>query len=80
MIQDAKTIAQQIDAVRDYIVLGSISEDYFGKSPAWLSRKINGKGFNSGTTTEFTPEEKELFRGALLDIAEKLRTTALAIV
>lgn len=55
-----------------------ISQKYFGKSRSWLSQKMTGINGN-GVATEFTPEEKETLRGALCDLAERIRTCAAQI-
>lgn len=75
-----KTIREQVADISTAICWGEISEVYFGKSPAWLSLKMRGKGFNGKPTGDFTPEEKELFRGALCDLADRIRRVAENIV
>ena len=54
---------------------GKISKNYFGKSASWIYNKlseIDGNGGKGG----FTPEESEQFKGALYDLAERLRKAA----
>lgn len=55
-----------------------ISQKYFGKSRSWLSQKMTGRNGN-GVETEFTPEEKEVLKGALCDLAERIRVCAAKI-
>ncbi|MBP3356747.1 MAG: DUF5053 domain-containing protein [Rikenellaceae bacterium] len=52
-----------------------IARDYFGKSSSWLYHKldeIDGNGGKGG----FTEEELLRFKGALCDIADRIRRTA----
>lgn len=70
------TIKEQVADISTAICWGEISEVYFGKSPAWLSLKMRGKGFNGQAVGDFTPEEKEIFVGALVDLADRIRSVA----
>lgn len=52
-----------------------IARNYFGKSSSWLYHKmdcIDGNGGKSG----FTPEEAAQFKGALCDLADRIRKCA----
>lgn len=73
------TMQQQLGGIIDYVNLRHIAEDYLNKSPSWLYKKLKGQGFNAGSSGAFTAEECELLRYALLDLSEKIKTTALAI-
>lgn len=77
--EEQMTMRQQIADIVDYIDLGSIAEDYFNKSGSWLYKKVKGQGFNPNTPGGFTPAETEQLRSALLDLAERIRKTAIAI-
>lgn len=52
-----------------------ISQKYFGKSRSWLSQKLTGIDGN-GKETEFTNEEKEILKGALCYLANRIRICA----
>ena len=52
-----------------------ISQKYFCKSSSWLSQKLKGIDGN-GKETEFTNEEKEILKGALCDLANRIRICA----
>ena len=54
---------------------GEFAKNYFGKSPSWFYHKFNGIDGNGGVGG-FTPEEAEQFRGALYDVAERIRRVA----
>ncbi len=71
-----QTIKQQVDDIIVDISWSELSERYFGKSPSWLSRKMNGKGFNGNAPGNFTEAEKEQLRGALCDLADRIRRVA----
>ena len=70
------TMKQQLWDIIVEVSWGEISEQYFNKSRSWLSKKMNGKGFNGEPHAEFTAEEKEILRGALVDLSERIRTAA----
>lgn len=72
------TIREQVWDIIVEVSWGQISEQYFGKSRSWLSKKINGKGFNGGEG-DFTEEEKEQLKGALFDLSERIRKVAYQI-
>lgn len=71
-------MAQQVDDIIVEVSWGQISEQYFKKSRSWLSKKMNGKGFN-GEEGDFTQEEKEILRGALVDLSERIKKAAYGI-
>ena len=48
---------------------------YFGKSSSWLYHKLDGIDGNGGKGG-FNEEEAEKLRGALCDIADRLRRAA----
>ena len=72
------TIREQVWDIIVEVSCGQISEQYFGKSRSWLSKKMNGKGFNGGEG-DFTEEEKEQLKGALFDLSERIRKVAYQI-
>lgn len=49
-----------------------LSRRYFGKSNSWLYHKMDGRDGN-GKPTAFTPEEAEQLKGALCDLADRIR-------
>lgn len=73
--QEKKTIQEQLWDIIVEVSWGEISEQYFKKSRSWLSKKMNGKGFN-GEEGDFTPEEKEILKGALVDLSERIKKAA----
>lgn len=65
--------------------LSYIAEHYFGKSVAWLSQRLNGTLVRAWLYNKlngiddnggFTEKEKELLRGALFDLSERIRRAA----
>lgn len=52
-----------------------LSKTYFGKSNSWLYHKLDGIDGNK-KPTEFTEEEKILLKGALVDLADRIRHAA----
>lgn len=57
---------------------GDIAHNYFGRSASWFYQKRNGLDVN-GKPAAFTPDEKERLRGALCDLADRIRRAADAI-
>lgn len=57
------------------INVAKIASRYFGKSSGWLYHKFDGKDGN-GKETDFTPEELQQLRGALYDLADRIRKAA----
>ena len=54
---------------------GHLSMDYFGKSPSWLYNKLRGIDGN-GNPVSLTDEELAQFKGALCDLADRIRRVA----
>ena len=52
---------------------GHIAMDYFGESPAWLYEKLEKERGEEGA---FTDEEISKFKGALCDLADRIRKVA----
>ena len=65
------TIKQQIKEVSDIISLKYIAENYFGKSTAWLSQRINGCPVR-GKIYTLKEEELAILNDAIKDIGKKL--------
>lgn len=64
--------------IQDILLLVSwreVSRTYFDKSASWLYHKLDGIDGNGGVGG-FTDEEKELLRGAMCDMANRLRAAA----
>ena len=55
---------------------GHIAMDYFGKSPQWLHQKMEKEIGEEGA---FTNEELLTFKGALCDLADRIRRVADAL-
>lgn len=54
---------------------GHIAARYFHKPSSWLYQKMDGIDGNGGADG-FTPEEADRLRGALCDLADRLRRAA----
>lgn len=65
-------------ALRDIdlnISWGHIARDYFQKSVSWFYQRLNEVD-GHGNPCEFTPEEKEQLRDALIDLSDRIRRAA----
>ena len=52
-----------------------IANDYFQKSVSWFYQRLNEVD-GHGNPCEFTTEEKEQLRGALIDLSARIRRAA----
>jgi len=52
-----------------------LANRYFEKSGSWLYHKLDGVDGNK-KPTEFTEEEKYQLKGALIDLADRIRRAA----
>lgn len=69
-VEKTLSVKEQIEDIGFDISWAKISRRYFGKSASWIYDKF------SQVKEGFTEEEKEQFRGALYDLAERIRKTA----
>lgn len=73
--EEAKTMKQKLADLLVAISWADLSRTYFGKSNSWLYHKMNGIDGN-GKPTDFTEEEKEILKGALYDLSNRIRIAA----
>ena len=69
------TMYQQMDDIFDAIVWGNLAKTYFEKSASWFYNKMKGIDGN-GKPTEFNLEERIRMKGALCDLADRIRRAA----
>lgn len=72
------TMKQQLEDILISISWRDLANRYFEKSGSWLYHKLDGVDGNK-KPTEFTEEEKYQLKGALIDLADRIRRTADAI-
>ena len=65
------TMAEKLGEVTKIVSMAYIAQHYFGKTRSWLSHKLNGNTVN-GKKSDFTTNEIETLKFALLDISKKL--------
>ena len=78
MAQEKAKITDMKSRLKDVMMLLSWREmawQYFGKSSSWLYHKLDGIDGNGGKGG-FTTEEAEKLKGALCDVADRLRHAA----
>ena len=68
-------VRRKLSDISTDIVLGKIARRYFGKSVSWFYNKMNGIDGNGGEGG-FTPEELQQLKGALCDLADRIRRAA----
>ena len=69
------TIKARLADILMHVSWGDISREYFGKSGSWLYHKMNGIDGNK-KPTDFTVEERYQLKGALIDLADRIRRAA----
>lgn len=69
------TVKGQLYDLLVSISWADLSKRYFGKSGSWLYHKLDGVDGNKKPTT-FTEEEKQQLKGALCDLANRIRLAA----
>ena len=63
------TVKQRMQDILLCVSWREIANTYFDRPASWLYNKLNGIDDNGG----FTEKEKELLRGALFDLSERIR-------
>lgn len=74
MIKEKDSVRQTLAAVYEDINWAYLAKNYFGKSRSWLYHKFSG--MNNGKADDFNDVDRERLKGALVDIATRLRKTA----
>lgn len=73
-----KSMKEQMASVSTYISWGQVARTYFDKSASWFYHKLNGVDGNM-QPTEFSKSEKQHFKDALCDLADRIRKAAESI-
>jgi hypothetical protein len=69
------TVKARLADILMHVSWGDISREYFGKSGSWLYHKLNGIDGNK-KPIDFTVEERYQLKGALIDLADRIRRAA----
>ena len=69
------TMKARLSDILMHVSWGDISRAYFGKSGSWLYHTMDGIDGNK-KPTEFTVEERYRLKGALIDLADRIRRAA----
>ena len=73
IVNQQTTVRQVLNDVYEDINWAYLAQDYFGKSRSWLYHKFSGR--NNGKPDDFSDIDRERLKGALVDIANRLRMT-----
>lgn len=68
------SVRQVLADIYEDINWAYLAKNYFGKSRSWLYHKFSG--MNNGKPDDFSDVDREKLKGALCDIADRLRRTA----
>jgi len=69
------TVKARLEDLLISISWSDLSKRYFGKSGSWLYHKLDGVDGNK-KPTDFTVEERYQLKGALIDLADRIRRAA----
>lgn len=69
------TMKKQLEDILLAISWWELAHRYFEKSGSWLYHKLDGVDGNK-KPTEFTMEERYQLKGALVDLADRIRKAA----
>ena len=75
IIEKKLTVRKQLEDILLEVSWAKLSKKYFDRSPSWIYHKMDGIDGN-GKEVGFSPQELEEFRGALYDLAERIRKSA----
>ena len=67
----AGTVKAELEDILLAISWSDLSKTYFGKSSSWLYHKLDGLN-----GIQFSDEEKQTLKGALVDLADRIRRAA----
>lgn len=71
------TTRSKVDGIMLDISWQALAHRYFGKSSSWFYHKLNERDVNkTGNPSKFTADELEQLKGALCDLADRIRKTA----
>lgn len=68
-------VKMRIQDIQLLVSWREIARTYFGKSASWLYHKLDGIDGNGGVGG-FTDEEKDMLRGALCEVSNRIRAAA----
>ena len=72
LMMQKPAIRSQLDDIILDISWAKLAKRYFDRSPSWIHQKIDGIESPEG----FTPAELEELKGALTDLADRIRRVA----
>jgi hypothetical protein len=77
-LYNAINIKLKLANILDVVSMSYIAENYFHKSKAWFSQRLNGHRINGNPAT-FNSNELGILSNALNDIGNKVKNTARSI-
>lgn len=75
IVEAKQTMKGKLEDLLVAISWADLSRTYFGKSNSWLYHKMDGRDGN-GKPTSFSAEETYRLKGALYDLADRIRRAA----
>lgn len=74
-VKQKPTVRRQLRDIMLDVSWAKVSKRYFDRSPSWIYHKMDGIDGN-GKEAGFAPQELARFKGALYDLAERIRKAA----
>lgn len=68
------SVKEVLSDVYEEVNWAYLAKNYFGKTRSWLYHKFSGS--NNGIPDDFSDVDRERLRGALVDMADRIRAAA----
>lgn len=68
------SVKEVLSDVYEEVNWAYLAKNYFGKTRSWLYHKFSGT--NNGAPDDFSDVDRERLRGALVDMADRIRAAA----
>lgn len=74
MVNQKASVKEVLSDVYEEVNWAYLAKNYFGKTRSWLYHKFSGT--NNGAPDDFSDVDRERLRGALVDMADRIRAAA----
>ena len=74
MVNQKASVKEVLSDVYEEVNWAYLAKNYFGKTRSWLYHNFSGT--NNGVPDDFSDVDRERLRGALVDMADRIRAAA----
>lgn len=74
IVNQKASVKEVLSDVYEEVNWAYLAKNYFGKTRSWLYHKFSGT--NNGAPDDFSDVDRERLRGALVDMADRIRAAA----